>query len=538
IVNRIGDFAVLIGIFLTWTTFGSLAYADVLPAAATVAPATLTLITLLFFIGCTGKSAQIPLYVWLPDAMAGPTPVSALIHAATMVTSGVYLLARSASLLQAQAGPGFDTLDAVAWVGVLTAFFAATVALTQTDIKKVLAYSTVSQLGFMFLGVGAGAYVAAVFHLFTHAFFKALLFLGSGSVMHAMEHGLHHVEGHHGAHDEHGTHDEAHAPPATAALSDTHSAGLHDEPGAHPTIEQNAPLESESHDPEPSPAFDVQDMRNMGGLWRRIPATAWTFLIGALALAGFPLTSGFFSKDEILTLTQHDGRNLLYVIGLITAFMTAFYSFRQFFLVFAGEPRTEAAEHAAESPPVMTIPLMVLAVFALLGGLVFGVPLEHGLIHQWLEPVFEGIEHHAEGGIPVLTSLLLSTVIAIGGIVLAYLMYARRSINPASISKRLRPLYQGSLNKWYVDEIYNAVIVRPFQWLATWSARFFDRLIIDGAVNGVGWLFGALNRLLGRLQTGFVRTYALSIVLGILAVAVYLYANNDLASILPNLTGQ
>ncbi len=363
IVNRIGDFAVLLAIFLLWTTFGTLSFTEIFPRVAEVEAMTLggvgvlTVITMLFFVGCTGKSAQIPLFVWLPDAMAGPTPVSALIHAATMVTAGVYLLVRSAPLLELAP----LTQDVVAWIGVLTALFAATIALTQTDIKKVLAYSTVSQLGYMFLGVGSGAYVAAVFHLFTHAFFKALLFLGSGSVMHAMEHGLHHVQGH-----------------------DAHAEG-HD---AHPA-------EAEAHADEPSHDFDVQDMRNMGGLWGRIPITAWTFLLGGLALAGFPLTSGFFSKDEILTLTQHDGRTLLYVLGLITAFMTAFYTFRQFFMVFWGTPRTEAAKHASESPLVMTIPLMVLAAFALLGGLVFGLPLEAGLFHHWLEPVIERfVEHH------------------------------------------------------------------------------------------------------------------------------------------------
>lgn len=549
IVNRIGDFAVLLAIFLMWTTFGTLTYAEVFPQVGTVAVGTLTAITLLFFVGCTGKSAQIPLFIWLPDAMAGPTPVSALIHAATMVTSGVYLLARSAALLE----PATLTQDVVAWIGVLTALFAASIALTQTDIKKVLAYSTVSQLGYMFLAVGSGAYVAAVFHLFTHAFFKALLFLGSGSVMHAMEHGLHHVTGHHDAHGADAAHDSASAA-ATLADAGTHSpVRVYDAPASEmethagaaayvargPIAEENAPLESEAHDDVPSHTFDVQDMRNMGGLWRRIPVTAWTFLIGGLALAGFPLTSGFFSKDEILTLTQHDGRNLLYLIGLITAFMTAFYTFRQFFLVFWGQPRTEAAAHAEESPTVMTIPLVVLAVFALLGGVVFGTPLENGLIHNWLEPVMEAVgivPHEAEAGaIPVTTSLIISSVVAIAGIALAYFMYGiSRAADPARAAQSANPLYRGSLNKWYVDELYGALFVRPFTWLSTWSARFFDRLIIDGAVNGVGALLGGFNAVLSRFQTGFVRSYALSIVLGLVLVAVYLYINNDLANVLPS----
>jgi hypothetical protein len=272
-------------------------------------------------------------------------------------------------------------------------------------------------------------------------------------------------------------------------------------------------------------------MRNMGGLWRRIPLTAWTFLIGALALAGFPLTSGFFSKDEILTLTQHDGRNILYVVGLLTAFMTAFYTFRQFFMVFWGAPRTEAAEHARESPATMTIPLVVLAFFALLAGLSFGWPLENGLIHRWLEPVLEGLLHHAEGGIPVLTSLTLSAVVAVAGIGLAYLMYGSRTIDPASVAERARPLYLGSRNKWFIDEAYDLTFVRLYDWLAYWSARFFDKLLIDGAVNGVAAFLRGVGALLNRLQTGFVRSYALSIVLGLLVlVAILGVASPDAAS--------
>ncbi|MDQ4076181.1 MAG: NADH-quinone oxidoreductase subunit L [Chloroflexota bacterium] len=514
IVNRIGDFAVLLGIFLVWTTFGTLAFTEVFPLAEEATVAVLTGITLLFFIGCTGKSAQIPLFVWLPDAMAGPTPVSALIHAATMVTAGVYLLVRSAPLLE----PAGLTQDVVAWIGALTALFAATIALTQMDIKRVLAYSTVSQLGYMFLGVGAGAYVAAIFHLFTHAFFKALLFLGSGSVMHAMEHGLHHVQAHHEAHS-----DDEHAHGVVGVYDDDEVEGdalegvtVYAEP------DEEHPAEAEAHAEMPSHDFDVQDMRNMGGLWNKTPITAWTFLIGGLALAGFPLTSGFFSKDEILTLTQHDGRTILYIIGLITAFMTAFYTFRQFFLVFWGEPRTEAAEHASESPPTMTIPLAVLAFFALLGGLIFGLPLESGIIHDWLEPPLEAFIEHGEGGISVMASLLISSVVAIAGIGLAYVMYATRQVDPEDVAETAGPLYEGSLNKWYIDEIYDATFVRFYEWLATWSARFFDKLVIDGAVNGVAALFGGFGSLLGRLQSGFVRSYALSIVLGLLVVAVIL----------------
>jgi NADH-quinone oxidoreductase subunit L len=510
IVNRIGDFAVLLGIFLVWTTFGTLNFTELAELAPQATAAVLTLITILFFIGCTGKSAQIPLFVWLPDAMAGPTPVSALIHAATMVTAGVYLLVRSAFFLEAHE---IITPEIIAWVGVLTALFAATVALTQTDIKKVLAYSTVSQLGYMFLAVGSGAYVAAVFHLFTHAFFKALLFLGSGSVMHAMEHGHHHVTAH--------SHDE----PAEA----------HD----HDTVDEHGDEMHEGHETE---HFDVQDMRNMGGLWKRAPITAWTFLLGGLALAGFPFTSGFFSKDEILTLTQHAGITessnftILWIIGLVTAFLTAFYTFRQFFMVFTGSPRTEAAEHASESPLVMTIPLMVLAAFALLGGVVFGWPPENGIFHHWLEPVLHDFEHHGElvaGQIPTITAFIISGVIAVAGIGLAYLMYGSRVINPDSLATGLKPLYQGSLNKWYIDELYQATFVRFYNWLARASAFFVDKLIIDGAVNGVGAVLSGLSGVFSRFQSGYVRGYALSIIIGLFLIAGYLVWQVDLTDFVP-----
>lgn len=536
IVNRIGDFAVLLAIFLTWTTFGSLTFTEVFSGVDKASVGVLTAITLLFFIGCTGKSAQIPLFVWLPDAMAGPTPVSALIHAATMVTAGVYLLIRSAALLE---GAPF-TQDVVAWVGVLTAFFAATIALTQTDIKKVLAYSTVSQLGYMFLAVGAGAYIAAAFHLFTHAIFKALLFLGSGSVMHAMEHGLHHVhEKHEGHREPHQSLDEW----LNNEFDDAHEGLLtheehqkHDAHEPHHTHDALEPHDTHDHSEEEE-HLDVQDMRNMGGLWSRARVTAITFLMGGLALAGFPLTAGFFSKDEILTLTQHDGRNVLYVLGLITAFLTAFYTFRQFFMVFWGEPRTEAAENASESPAVMTIPLMILGFFAIIAGLLFGLPLEDGVMIHWLQPVLDdalGHMEHAEhhGGLSIIAALLISSVVSIAGIALAYLMYGSRTIDPASISNVTGALYRGSLNKWYIDELYGATFVRFYNWLSQASALFFDKLLIDGAVNGVAALFGGVSKLLGRLQSGFVRSYAMSIVVGLLLIAVYFYSQVDFAQIL------
>lgn len=463
VVNRIGDFAFALGIFLIWTTFGSIVYGDVFSAAGTASTVTLTTITLLLFIGCTGKSAQLPLFTWLPDAMAGPTPVSALIHAATMVTAGVYLIARASALFAA--APITSTI--VAWIGVVTALFAASIAVAQHDIKRVLAYSTISQLGYMFVAVGVGAYVAGIFHLFTHAFFKALLFLSAGSVIHGMEHGAH-------------------------------------------------------HDEEVEASLDPQDMRNMGGLWSRMPRTGWTFLAGSAALAGIPLTAGFFSKDEILTLSFLGGRTGLYLVGAATALLTALYAFRQFFLVFTGAPRTEAAAQAHESPAVMTGPLIVLAFFALGAGAVFGLPLENGIIHRWLEPVFAGVAvHHEAAGISPLTLLVASSVIALLGAGLAYFAYLRDAIRPARVAARAGPLYTLVANKYYVDELYDGLFVRPFFATARFLADVVDMLIIDGIVNGVGSVFRSIYTGLHRLQSGYVRAYALTMVLGALVVVAY-----------------
>lgn len=468
IVNRIGDFAFALGVFLIWTTFGSIAYGEVFEAAGTASTTTLTAITLLLFVGCTGKSAQLPLFTWLPDAMAGPTPVSALIHAATMVTAGVYLIARAAALFSVAP----LTSSVVAWIGILTAIFAASIAIAQNDIKKVLAYSTISQLGYMFLGVGVGAYVAAIFHLFTHAFFKALLFLGAGSVIHAMEHGEH----------------EAHMAVGPEESEDVH-----------------------------------QDMRNMGGLLPKMPQTGWTFLAGSAALAGLPLTAGFFSKDEVLTIAFMDGHTALYTVGIVTALLTAAYSFRQFFMVFTGEPRSEMAEHAHESPSVMTLPLIVLALFAVGAGLVFGLPLENGIIHHWLEPVFEEFAAHPEeAALGPMMLLIISSVIALAGAGLAYMAYVAKSVSPSNVANRVRPLYTLVYNKYYVDELYDGLIVQPFFAVAGFSARIIDDLIIDGAVNGIGEVMRRVYAGLHRLQTGYVRAYALSMVLGALAVFAYL----------------
>lgn len=480
IVNRIGDFGFALGIMFIFTVFGTLDYLDVFASAPqvlegmTVSPLGIsmgvtTAITLLLFLGATGKSAQLPLYVWLPDAMEGPTPVSALIHAATMVTAGVYMVARTHVLFEL--APFTQSL--VAWIGALTALFAATIAMTRFDIKRVLAYSTISQLGYMFMGVGVAAYTAGIFHLFTHAFFKALLFLGAGSVMHAMEHGFHVTE-------------------------------------EHPEPLDGIPPE--------------QDMRHMGGLLSPVRVTALTFGAGALALSGFPLTSGFFSKDEILAEVFGHGHILLWLVGLFTAFLTAFYTFRLMFRIFWGDPRSEAAEHAHESPSVMTWPLVILGVLALLAGLVVGLPLEHGWVHSFLGPVFEGGAATAEterAGPPSLLLAAISSVVAFVGIALAYATYVTGAISAERTAEQLRPLYNLSANKFYIDDLYHAAFVRPFERLSGWFWHVVDDGIIDAAVDGVAQLVRSIGGELRRVQTGYVRNYALSFLLGVVVVLAW-----------------
>ena len=385
VVNRIGDFGFLMAAFTMFWAFGSFNFSAVFekaPEVAVSSPTLLLFITLFMLIGVTGKSAQIPLYVWLPDAMAGPTPVSALIHAATMVTAGVYLIVRSSELYNLVPNAQF----VVVLVGALTALFAATIAVGQYDIKKVLAYSTISQLGFMVAAAGMGAYYAAMFHLITHAFFKGLLFLSSGSVIQGVERGLHHVE---------------HDPHLKKSLKATHN-------------------QADAHH------FDPQDMRNMGGLRHRMKTTYWVYLIGSLALAGiFPL-AGFWSKDEVLA-GELAYRNFFFVILLLAAFLTAFYMTRQVFMVFFGESRTPAAEHAVESPPVMTIPLIILAILSAIGGMInlptwaFLGPLQEILGH-WLE-------HTVENSIIASFNLwvaIAGSVAALLGIGLGYILYGRR----------------------------------------------------------------------------------------------------------------
>jgi NADH-quinone oxidoreductase subunit L len=459
IVNRVGDFGFALGVFLIWSTFGTLNFAEVFGAAPEVASGTITAITLLLFLGAVGKSAQLPLYVWLPDAMAGPTPVSALIHAATMVTAGVYMIARS-HVFYALA-PTSSLIVAV--VGAATALYAATIALVQTDLKRVLAYSTISQLGYMFLAVGVGAYSSGMFHLTTHAFFKALLFLAAGSVMHAM----------------HG----------------------------------------------------VIDIRRMGGLRHKMPLTFWTFVIGALALVSFPLTSGFFSKDEIL-MRAYEFSPLLWGAGALAALLTAFYTFRALFIVFWAQPRDqELFDHAHESPRVMTWPLILLAVLALFGGLI-GLPPILGVDHaleKALQPVFVALEVGERPAAHALSIgqewglLGVSSAIALLGIGLAYWFYVVNPEIPARLALRFKSVFKLLVNKYYVDDLYDALFVEPGKALARFLAQGIDKAVIDGVIDGGARLIAEGGALLGRLQSGYIRSYALAMFLGVIVVVSYFF---------------
>jgi NADH-quinone oxidoreductase subunit L len=548
VVNRIGDFAFILGMLLLWTTFGTLDFQNLAAQVASLPPEAgfgiISIATLLLFIGATGKSAQIPLYVWLPDAMEGPTPVSALIHAATMVTAGVYMIGRNAELFSHAP----DTLLIVAIVGGVTALMAGTIGLVQNDIKRVLAYSTVSQLGYMFLAMGMGAYAAGIFHLYTHAFFKALLFLGSGAVIHAL-------------------------------------AG-------------------------------EQDIRNMGGLKKALPITYWTFLIGAIAIAGVPGLAGFFSKDEILWRTFASGHWILWTIGVLTSLLTATYMFRLVFLTFHGErrhaapapahpeeeePTADAGAHAAaahqasgatahrhdahaahghggagshlhDAPAAMAAALIVLAIGSVAAGYV-GVPAALGgnnWIEHYLHPSFVahgvGGEHretdrsssyasphsagpeaphsvgpeaqapsgatsahdagsgsgHAEEIALERTLMLVSSIVAIVGIGLAWYFFIRRRAAADAVAASAAPLYRLLLHKYYVDEAYDLVIVQPIKRLSAgllWKG--VDAGLIDGAVNGTGAFVGAGSSVLRRWQTGSVRVYAASVFVGVVTVLGY-----------------
>ena len=451
IVNRIGDFGFLLGMFTLFAAFGTLNFDDLFGRAETntyeqiFGASTLIVATLLLFVGAVGKSAQIPLYVWLPDAMEGPTPVSALIHAATMVTAGVYMIARSSILFNLA-----HTGVVVAWVGVLTALFAATMALAANDIKRVLAYSTVSQLGYMFVGVGVGAYTSGIFHLMTHAFFKGLMFLTAGSVMHAMS--------------------------------------------------------------------DELDMRKMGGLKSKLPITYWTFLIGALAIAGFPFLSGFWSKDEILHNAWDSGHQIIFGIGLLTAFLTAFYMFRLIFVVFHGESRvdSEVESHLHESPPMMCVPLVLLAIPSLIIGAIVGWGGEHSAIHNFLGGVFtyHGTSDHSNP-IPF---MVISSIVGIAGILVAWFIYRSK----APLNEPTNPLHKLLANKYYIDEIYNAVFVQPIRGVSHYLFwRIMDVAIIDGLVNLTAFALRGIGGLIRRLQTGVVQAYVVSMVIGIIIFLGY-----------------
>jgi NADH-quinone oxidoreductase subunit L len=495
IVNRIGDFGFILGVLLAFVRFGTLDFQEIARSLATLGPetafGTLSWITLLLFVGATGKSAQIPLYVWLPDAMEGPTPVSALIHAATMVTAGVYMIGRNAVLF----GHAPHTLAVVAVIGVATALMAGTIALVQNDIKRVLAYSTVSQLGYMFLAMGVGAYGAGIFHLFTHAFFKALLFLGSGAVIHALS--------------------------------------------------------------------GEQDLRRMGGLKRELPITYWTFFIGALAIAGVPLLSGFFSKDEILYRTYAHGQTVLWAVGLLTSLLTAIYMFRVVFLAFHGEPAAQALapEHPApqhpapqhpapapalqhpapgthlhDAPPAMALALIVLAAGSVLAGYT-GIPRALGganRFERFLEPSFRpgGVARASadvEQDSPTsategleLGLMAVSTVAAIGGIGIAVFFFLMKKRAADEMAERFAGVHRVLANKYYVDEIYDTALIQPVRIVSEeglWKG--VDAGVIDRAVNGVGEIVGGSSEVLRRIQTGSVRVYAASVFLGVVLILGY-----------------
>ena len=455
LVNRIGDAAMVVGLIWMILLFGSLDFRIVLTDAPTVlayGSVAVSLLTLLLFIGATGKSAQLPLYVWLPDAMEGPTPVSALIHAATIVTAGVYLIARSAPLFQLAP----VSLEIVAWVGGLTALYAASIALVQTDIKRIIAYSTISQLGYMFLGLGVGAYAAGIFHLMTHAFFKALLFLSAGSVIHAL-------------------------------------AG-------------------------------EQDIRKMGGLRRSLRVTAGSFLVGALANAGIAPFAGFWSKDEILAAAYASGHWPLWVIGALTALGTGLYMFRLYFLAFEGKSRLDAHTlgHVHEAPWSMRLPLVLLAFGSATVGFV-GVPPGSGLLQQFLGSVVPVSAHEvAAGPGSEIVLAVAALAMAAGGIVIAYRFYLVDLQRSEALAARYPTLYRILFHKYWVDELYDAAVIRPTVNSARTLSESFDTRVVDGSVNGIAALANRTGSLVRRLQTGQVPAYVLSILVGAVVLLGYL----------------
>jgi len=463
VVNRIGDFGFLLGMFLIYMTFDTLNFKEVFARAATypVSETTFTFIALFLFIGAAGKSAQIPLYIWLPDAMAGPTPVSALIHAATMVTAGVYMMSRASIIFVSS--PVMMTVITI--VGLATAFFAATIGLVQNDIKKVLAYSTVSQLGYMFAAAGTGAFSSSIFHLMTHAFFKALLFLGAGSVIH----------------------------------------GMHDE----------------------------QNIQKYGGLKKYMPKTYATFLIAALAISGIPGFSGFFSKDEILWSTYANAGFVFWLVGVMTAVLTAFYMFRLVTLTFLGNEKFDSKNvHPHESSAVMTVPLIILAFLSIVGGYI-GLPKifsgENGnLFENWLEPIYAPamLKITSAGSHTKFEEILLmvvTTILVIGSIYCAIRIYLKNPQIAEKTSVRFKMLYNLLLNKYFIDEIYEAAVVQPIQKGSEqilW--KFFDISIIDNIVNGLAKIIGKISGVIKKVQTGIVQSYALMMVAGIALILLWI----------------
>ncbi|WP_242927936.1 NADH-quinone oxidoreductase subunit L [Pontibacter vulgaris] len=465
IMNRIGDLGFLLGIFLIFITFGSVSYPQVFLEASKVTgidTPVMIAITLLLFVGAMGKSAQLPLFTWLPDAMAGPTPVSALIHAATMVTAGIYMVLRS-NVLYVLAP---TTLDVIAVIGLVTALVAATIGLAQNDIKKVLAYSTVSQLGFMFLALGVMAFSSSIFHVLTHAFFKALLFLGAGSVIHAMS--------------------------------------------------------------------NEQDIRSMGGLRKWLPITFITFLIGTLAISGIPPFAGFFSKDELLA-HVYEHNKIMWVGGLLASFMTAFYMFRLLFLTFFGKFRgtEEQRHHLHESPASMTFPLIVLAILSTIGGFL-GLPAVFGenmhVLQNYLNPIYDfaRIANGAALEAPHMdhaTEYMLmgiSVAVAVVAIIIAYVMYVKKDTVPAPETAKLSPIHNLIYNKYYIDELYDAIIVRPLMAISTAFHRFIDVILVDGIVNGFGKFVMLSGRTLRYAQSGVISFYVLVMVF---SIALILFLN-------------
>ncbi|MGC4098112.1 MAG: NADH-quinone oxidoreductase subunit L [Nitrospira sp.] len=462
LVNRVGDFGFMLGLLLVWYSFGSLNYLDIFPALHETTHTTMnllgpfggtwevsvfTLIALLLFTGAVGKSAQVPLHVWLPDAMEGPTPISALIHAATMVTAGVFMVARLAPIYNLSP----TAMSVVAVTGAATMVLGASIALTQTDIKRVVAYSTVSQLGYMIMACGLGAYASGMYHLLTHGAFKALLFLGCGSVILALHH--------------------------------------------------------------------EQDMRHMGGLKDKLPITYWTFVVGSLALAGFPLTAGFFSKDDILVSAWSSGDlgQILTLAGLLTALLTAFYSFRLVFVTFWGTSHVDPhhAAHLHEPPRTITVPLIILAVLSILTGYL-GIP-------SFLEPVFstgsDPAVHHGSTGLII---MITATIMGLTGIAAAYYVYVLNPDLPERLAQQWKNLYQASLNKWYVDEAYDRLFVQPTLATAFGLWKRVDVLVIDGTVNGLARVITWGGWLLRLIQSGETQHYALAMAVGIVVLTAYL----------------